>query len=82
MFTALNDKPLHRRTNWIIAPNMNGDRIARALARIESASGRIEAAAPRVQASDPELSRKYEALRDETGRALADLDQLIGQIAK
>lgn len=61
---------------------MSGDRIARALARIETAASRIEIAAPRAAASDPELSRKYEALRGETGRALAELDQLIGQFSQ
>jgi len=60
---------------------MSGDRIARALARIESASRRIEAAAPSAGAQDPEISSKYEALRVETGRALTELDQLIGQFS-
>ena len=61
---------------------MSGDRIARALARIETAASRIEAAAPLAGASDPELARKYEALRLETGRALTELDQLIGQFER
>ena len=82
MFTALRDKPLHSRAIWIIAANMSGDRIGRALARIQSASSRIEAAAPQAQAGDPEISRKYFALREETGQVLEELDQLIGQLAK
>ena len=67
---------------------MAGDRIAQALARIEAAAGRIEAAASSPaptfaadqDAGDPELARKYEALRHETGAALADLDRLIGSL--
>jgi hypothetical protein len=58
---------------------MSGNRIARALARIEAAAERIEAAAdsPRPSAADPELARKYQALRNEAGAALAELDRLI-----
>jgi hypothetical protein len=60
---------------------MDGDRIEKALARIDAASRRIEAAAasPRGQ-PDPELGRKYEALRGEAGAALAELDRLLGAI--
>ena len=64
---------------------MSGDRIARAQARIESAIRRIETSAPRAPksgpASDPALSEKYTALRGEAGRALAEIDQLIAQLA-
>jgi hypothetical protein len=61
---------------------MEGDRIARALARIEAAAGRIEAAAqaPSGASGDPELAHKYQALRIETGAALAELDRLIGSL--
>ena len=61
---------------------MDGDRIARALARIEAAASRIEAAAqaPSSAAGDAELARKYQALRGEAGAALAELDQLIGTL--
>ncbi len=59
---------------------MEGDRIAKALARIEAAAGRIEAAAARPTAGDSELARRHEALRTEAGAALADLDRLIGRI--
>jgi hypothetical protein len=63
---------------------MAGDRIAQALARIKAATGRIEAAAgtppARDEGGDPELSRKYQALREEAGAALAGLDQLIGSL--
>ena len=60
---------------------MEGDRIARATARIEAAARRIEAAA-RAPAGggDPELARKYHALRGEAGEALAELDRLIGSL--
>ena len=66
---------------------MDGDRIARAVARIEAAAGRIEAAAGRPVASrqapdDPELAGKYEALRSEAGAALAELDRLIGSLER
>ena len=57
---------------------MEGDRIARATARIDAAMGRIEVAAVRPPAGgDPELARKHEALRTATGAALAELDRLI-----
>ena len=62
---------------------MDGDRIARAMARIEAAASRIEAAAARpasVGGGDPELARKYETLRSEAGGALAELDRLIGSL--
>lgn len=61
---------------------MDGDRIARALARIEAAAGRIEAAAkaPPRSDGDPALARKYDTLRRETGAALAELDELIGSL--
>ena len=50
------------------------------MARIEAAARRIEAAAARPTGGDPELNRKYQALRTETGAALADLDRLIGSL--
>jgi len=61
---------------------MAGDRIARALARINAAAGRIEAAAsrPALPSGDAELARKYETLRHEAGAALAELDRLIGAL--
>jgi hypothetical protein len=61
---------------------MAGERIARALARIETAAGRIEAAAraPGGDAGDPELAEKYHLLRREAGAALADIDKLIEAI--
>ena len=71
---------------------MDGERIERAIARIEAASRRIEAAAarpalsmspaPLSPADDPELQRKYEALRNEAGTALAELDRLLGAIER
>lgn len=64
---------------------MSGDRIARAQARIESAIRRIETSAPRAPksgpAADSALNEKYTALRGEAGRALAEIDQLIAQLA-
>jgi hypothetical protein len=61
---------------------MDGDRIARATARIEAAARRIEtAAANRTGAEgDPELERKYLTLRGEASDALAELDRLIGSL--
>ena len=59
-----------------------GDRIARAMARIEAAAGRIDTAARPVPDGDPELARKYAALREEAGSALADLDRLIGALER
>lgn len=64
---------------------MDGDRIGRAIARIEAASRRIEAAASRPAlsmspADDGELQGKYEALRHEAGTALAELDRLLGAL--
>lgn len=61
---------------------MEGDRIARATARIEAAARRIEAAAQRPASSegDPELERKYLILRSEAGDALTELDRLIGSL--
>ena len=61
---------------------MEGDRIARATARIEAAARRIEAAAqrPASGSGDPELEYKYRALRSEAGAALAELDRLIGSL--
>ena len=61
---------------------MEGDRIARATARIEAAARRIEAAAGNATggSGDPELSAKYHALRSEAGEALAELDRLIGSL--
>ena len=61
---------------------MDGDRIARAMARIEAAARRIEAAAARPASGggDPELALKYETLRGEAGAALAELDRVIGSL--
>ena len=58
---------------------MEGERITRALARIEAATGRIQRVAESHPAGkgDPELKRRYEVLRSETGAALAELDRLI-----
>ena len=63
---------------------MEGDRIARATARIDAAIRRIEAAAGRsaIRDADPELARKHEALRSEAGAALAELDRLIGSLER
>jgi hypothetical protein len=61
---------------------MEGDRIARATARIEAAARRIEAAAQHSAGGDPELASKYHALRSETGEALAELDRVIGSLAR
>jgi hypothetical protein len=59
---------------------MDGERIARALARIDAAARRIEAAAQPRHGDDGEVHRKYQALRTEAGAALAELDALIGSL--
>ena len=59
---------------------MEGDRIARATARIEAAARRIEAAAQQSAGGDPELASRYNALRSEAGEALAELDRVIGAL--
>jgi hypothetical protein len=64
---------------------MEGERIARALSRIEAAAARIESAAARPvrapsTAGDSQLERKHAALRSETGAALQELDRLIGTL--
>ncbi len=60
---------------------MEGDRITRALARIEAASARIEAAATHRPdasgASEPALQARYDRLREEAEGALAEVDALI-----
>lgn len=62
---------------------MDGERISRALARIEAAASRIEAATQASAKSRPDgsyLAVKYQTLRNETGAALAELDRLIGSL--
>jgi hypothetical protein len=64
---------------------MEGERITRALSRIEAAAARIErAAAQGVRAPSPagdaDLQRTHAALLSETGAALQDLDRLIGSL--
>jgi hypothetical protein len=64
---------------------MEGERILRALSRIEAAAARIERAALQRPPSSgnagaPDLERKYQALCSETGAALAELDRLIGAL--
>ncbi len=62
---------------------MDGERISRALARIEAAASRIEAAtraSARPQPDGTYLAAKYQTLRTETGAALAELDRLIGSL--
>jgi hypothetical protein len=63
---------------------VDGERISRALARIDAAARRIEAAAAASAGSpsDPELAGKYHALRQEAGEALAELDRLIGTLER
>jgi hypothetical protein len=66
---------------------MEGERILRALSRIEAAAARIERAALQRSpssddAGDPELERKFHALRSEAGAALAELDLLIGGLER
>jgi hypothetical protein len=64
---------------------MDGERISRALARIGAAVSRIEAATRASASQRPDgsyLAIKYQALRTETGAALAELDQLIGSLER
>ncbi len=63
---------------------MDGERIARAAARIEAAARRIDAAASRPGADrdQPELAQKYQMLRTEAEAALAELDQVIGALGQ
>lgn len=66
---------------------MEGERIARALSRIEAAAARIESAAARPLgasslAGDPQLERKHAALRSEAAAALEELDRLIGTLER
>ncbi|MGB3796932.1 MAG: hypothetical protein WA957_11580 [Alteraurantiacibacter sp.] len=56
---------------------MEGDRVTRALARIEAASTRIEAAAAHRPQSDPALQARYDRLRQQAESALAEVDALI-----
>ena len=64
---------------------MAGERIQRALARIEAAAVRIDRAALQrpldsSSAGDPGLEHKYLELRSEAGAALAELDRLLGAL--
>ena len=59
---------------------MDGERIARALARIDAAARRIEAAAQPGASDHGEVHARYQALRTEAGAALAELDALIGSL--
>ena len=63
---------------------MHQDRIAKALTRIEAAAQRIEAAGASMRTSggNGELARRYEILREEAGKALQELDNLIGTIER
>ena len=51
---------------------MEGDRIARATARIEAAARRIEAAAQQSAGGDPELGERLAAWRREQTDAVAE----------
>ncbi|MFB0611278.1 hypothetical protein [Aurantiacibacter poecillastricola] len=59
---------------------MNGDRIAKALARIEAASSRIETAIANRPNADPELEARYRHLRAEAEGVLEDVDALIAEL--
>lgn len=71
---------------WYFNPMTDADPSA-ALARLDAALGRIEAALPRLaerpagQADpDAQLARRHEQLREDTRRAIAELDGLIGTL--
>ena len=59
---------------------MAGDRIARALERIDAATHRIELAARLPVPGDRELERRYRDLWTHANSALSELDQLIGSL--
>jgi len=61
---------------------MDGDRIARALARIEAAASRIEAAGYTGAGGDPLMEARYIALRKEADFALSEVDRLIEALEK
>lgn len=66
---------------------MEGERITRALSRIEAAAARIERAAAQPgrapsPAPDAELQRRHAALVGEAGAALQDLDRLLGSLER
>ena len=56
------------------------ERIERALARIEAVSAHAPQA-PNTDLALAEMTARHRALRDETQRALADLDSLITELA-
>lgn len=82
LFTAPAANILPGKADLVNHAAMEGDRIARATARIEAAARRIETAAQRPAGNDgdPELERKYLLLRSEARDALAELDRLIGSL--
>ena len=62
---------------------MEGDRISKAIQRIEAAAGRIDTASQAIvqqNGTDLAQSREQKALRDEVGEVLSDLDQLIDRL--
>jgi hypothetical protein len=60
---------------------MAGDRIARAMARIDAATRRIELASRTpAHSADPEMEQRYRQLWTQASSALADIDRLIGTI--
>ena len=64
---------------------MHAERISLALTRIETAASRIREAArgdlvPPAEPGSPDVEARYEALRQETTSALAELDQLIARL--
>ncbi|MEL1250441.1 hypothetical protein [Aurantiacibacter gilvus] len=61
---------------------MDGDRTARALARIDAAFERLEAALSQRPPADSQIQARYDALRSEAGAALSELDQLIGRLER
>lgn len=60
------------------------DRVAKAIARIDTAAGRIAAASvsrgSADTARDHELEARYAALQQEASEALQQLDKLIGTL--
>ena len=79
---SLPAQPFAKAGHTGISHHMDGDRTARALARIEAASARIEAATAARPKADPDLQTRYEALRKEACEAPAQLDLLIGELER
>lgn len=74
---------MQRLAHWLFLREMDADRIEPAVQRIEAALARIAAvadAAPVARTDSSGPTESDTALRERVAAALADLDELIGQI--